>query len=102
MEEYAALLANHTWDLVSASTRHQHGYRQVDFLPQADLEWFAQQLQGLLGLTGLHPAPHTDYDETFSPIIKFTTIQVVLSLALSWDWTVHQLDVKNVFLHCTL
>lgn len=43
MEEYATLLANHTWDLVSgvASTRHQRGYWQMDFSPQADLRCLA-------------------------------------------------------------
>jgi hypothetical protein len=34
-----------------------------------------------------------DYDETFSP---------VLSLALSQDWAIHQLDITNAFLHGTL
>jgi hypothetical protein len=34
--------------------------------------------------------------------VKPTTVHTVISLALSWDWFVHQLDVKNAFLHGTL
>lgn len=40
--------------------------------------------------------------ETFSLIVKPTTIRVVLSIASTQRWPIHQLDVKNVFLHVTL
>ncbi|XP_071687627.1 uncharacterized mitochondrial protein AtMg00810-like [Rutidosis leptorrhynchoides] len=43
-----------------------------------------------------------DCDETFSPVLKPATIRTVLSLAASRHWPIHQLDVKNVFLHGTL
>nr|GEV00915.1 ribonuclease H-like domain-containing protein [Tanacetum cinerariifolium] len=40
-----------------------------------------------------------DVDGTFSPVVKPVTIRTVLSLAASRHWPIHQLDVKNVFLH---
>ncbi|GJV56056.1 ribonuclease H-like domain-containing protein [Tanacetum coccineum] len=40
-----------------------------------------------------------DCDDTFSLVVKPTTIQTVLSLALSRGWHVHELDVKNTFLN---
>ncbi|GKF23688.1 ribonuclease H-like domain-containing protein, partial [Tanacetum coccineum] len=42
------------------------------------------------------------YDETFSHVVKPATIRIVLSLAASRHWLVHQLDVKNAFLHDNL
>ncbi|GKA23910.1 ribonuclease H-like domain-containing protein [Tanacetum coccineum] len=40
-----------------------------------------------------------DVDETFSLVVKPGTIRTVLSLATSRHWSIHQLDVKNAFLH---
>jgi len=37
--------------------------------------------------------------ETFSPVVKPATIRTVLSITISQSWTIHQLDVKNAFLH---
>ncbi|GJY01404.1 RNA-directed DNA polymerase, eukaryota, reverse transcriptase zinc-binding domain protein [Tanacetum coccineum] len=40
-----------------------------------------------------------DCSDTFSPVVKPATIRIVLSLALTRNWPVHQLDVKNAFLN---
>lgn len=43
-----------------------------------------------------------DVQETFSPVIKPSTIRLALSIAISNHWILRQLDVFNAFLHGTL
>ena len=40
-----------------------------------------------------------DYSDTFSSIAKLTFIRLFISLAVTHGWDLHQLDIKNVFLH---
>ena len=40
-----------------------------------------------------------DYQETFAQVAKMNTIRILLSLAINFDWELHQYNVKNAFLH---
>lgn len=40
-----------------------------------------------------------DYFQTFAPVAKMSTVRIILSLAAIQNWTLHQLDITNVFLH---
>jgi hypothetical protein len=59
-------------------------------------------VQGSLGLRGFTQRPDIDYYETFSLVVKSVTVCAMLSLVITRSWPIHQLDVKNVFLHGTL
>ena len=51
---------------------------------------------------GFHQRPSIDYHDTFSPVVKPTTIRLVLSLATNQGWCIRQLDDNNAFLQGTL
>lgn len=39
-----------------------------------------------------------DYNEIFSPVIKYKTIRLILALVVQFNWELEQLDVKTAFL----
>lgn len=47
---------------------------------------------------GYHQQQGVDYTDTFSPVIKSTTIQIVLGIAVNRDWPIRQIDVNTAFL----
>jgi hypothetical protein len=101
-EEYVALLANHTWDLVSCPPGTNVVTSKWLFRHKLTSDGSLDRYKARWVLRGFTQCPGVDYDETFSLVVKFATVRTILSLALSWDWEIHQLDVKNVFLHSTL
>ena len=52
-----------------------------------------------LATKGFSQVEGIDYHETFASIAKMNSIRLVLSLATSHKWEVHQIDVKSAFLH---
>ena len=101
-EQYDALLMNRTWDLVprpshcnivSGKWLFKHKFKADGTLERYKARWV---------LRGFTQHPGIDFDETFSLVVKPTIVCTLLSLALSHNWPIHQLDVKNAFLHGNL
>ena len=40
-----------------------------------------------------------DYEETFSPVARYTSIRSVLAVDVVMKWKIHQMNVKTTFLN---
>jgi len=40
-----------------------------------------------------------DYEETYSPVAKMTTVRAIIAMTTIKGWSLHQMDVNNVFFH---
>jgi histone deacetylase 1/2 len=100
--EFDALITNNTWQLVPRPPGVNLVTGKWIFRHKLNADGTLDRYKARWVLRGFTQRPGLDYDETFSPVVKPSTVRVILSLALSRDWPIHQLDVKNAFLQDTL
>ena len=96
--EMSSLMENKIWDLVSLP----HGKQALpckwvykmkvtsDRMPKFKERLFAK---------GFKQEKGVDFDETFSPIVKMTTLKYILGLVVAKAMELVQMDVKIAFLH---
>ncbi|GJY73247.1 ribonuclease H-like domain-containing protein [Tanacetum coccineum] len=98
-DEYNALVKNGTWILVPRPSDVNLVRSMWLFKHKFHADGTLSHYKARLVANGSNQQHGVDFDETFSPVVKPATIRTVLSLAVSRQWPIHQLDVKNAFLN---
>lgn len=97
--ELDALELNDTWTLTTRpSNKSVIGCKWLfksKYNPDGSLEWHKSRLV----ILGCKQKPGEDYDQTFAPVEKLTTVCTLLAIAAMEGWITIQMDVSNAFLH---
>ncbi|KAH9699197.1 Integrase catalytic domain-containing protein [Citrus sinensis] len=98
-EEIEALHKNKTWELVPLPHgRKVIGNKWVCKIKR-DGNDQVERYRARLVVKGYAQKEGIDFNEIFSPVVRLTTVRVVLAMCATFDLYLEQLDVKTAFLH---
>jgi hypothetical protein len=98
-DEFESLQRNSTWDLVELPAgkrplKCKWIYKKDDISGVEPTRWKAR-----LVVKGFEQRESIDFNEVFSPVVRHSSIRVMLAIVALFDLELEQLDVKTAFLH---
>ena len=99
-DEMNSLKVNNTWTLIEVPKGQKLiECRWLFKLKEGVSDSDPPRYKARLVAKGYTQREGIDFNEIFSPVVKFKTIRIMLSLVACFDLELEQLDVKTAFLH---
>ncbi|MCO5614964.1 hypothetical protein L7F22_069250 [Adiantum nelumboides] len=96
-EEMDALYGNETWELASLPK----GKKPIRWVYEVkhNSDGSVSRYKAKLVAKGYAQTYGIDYKKTLALVSKMATIRAIIAVAIAKGWILHQMDVKNAFLH---
>jgi hypothetical protein len=98
-DELNAHIDNNTWSIVERTPdMNVIGCRWV-FKKKRDAQGSVSKYKARLVAKGYNQQYGIDFHDTFAPVLKYTSLRIIIALSLYLDHRLEQLDVKTAFLN---
>ena len=101
-EESDALHKTGTWDLVDLPSRKSAISCKWVYKIKTRSDGTVDRYKARLVARGFTQEYGIDYEETFAPMARLSSIRTLIVVSMACKWPLFQMDVKNVFLNCKL
>jgi hypothetical protein len=98
-EEHQSIMKNYVWEIVPRPKEKSVVTLKWVYKVKHEANRSADKYKARFVARGFSQKEGEDYDETFTPISRYTSIRAIMSLVTSMGWSLHQMDVKTTFLN---
>jgi hypothetical protein len=99
MEEYSSIMKNDVWEIAprleGKSVVTSRWLYKLKYVVDDNIEKYKARFVA----RGFSQVEGVDYEKTFAPVARYTSISAVISIAAEMCWKILQMDVKTAFLN---
>jgi hypothetical protein len=97
--EYQSIMKNDVWKVVPKPKNKDVVSSKWIYKIKHAIDESIEKHKERFVARGFSQKESIDYEETFAPIAKYTSIRTIIAVAAKMKWKLHQMDVKTTFLN---
>ena len=98
-KEYQSIMKNDVWDIVPKPENKSVISSKWIYKIKHVVEGSIEKYKEIFVSKGFSQKEGIDYEETFAPIERYTSIRTIMALSSMMKWDLHQLDVNMDFVN---
>jgi hypothetical protein len=98
-EEYQSIIKNDVWEIIprpkSKDVVSSKWLYKIKHAADGSIEKYKARFVA----RGFSQKEGIDYEKTFAPVARYTSIRTIIALTAKMKWKLHQMEVKTIFLN---
>lgn len=97
--EFISLLKNKTWNICDRPTDREVIGSKLVFKEKLKPDGTLERRKARLVAKGYSQQPGIDYEDTFAPVIRLSTLRMLMALSMEMEMKIHQMDIQTAYLN---